>query len=67
MTRLGISTKRRSCVGKIRHRSKEAANQHMQHLIDGGASEARLKVYGPCKHCGGGFHVGHLGRRAATA
>lgn len=65
MTRIGMPTKARSCEGKKRHRSRKAANEHMQRLIDGGASEDCLNVY-PCRF-GAHFHVGHLGKRAATA
>lgn len=65
MTRIGMPTKRRSCGGKVRHRTREAANAHMQRLIEGGASPECLNVY-PCRF-GAHFHVGHIGRRAAMA
>lgn len=56
-------TKARMCDGKKRHRTREAADEHMQRLIDEGASPDCLNVY-PCRF-GSHFHVGHIRRRVA--
>lgn len=57
-----IRTKNRMCTGKIRHPDKKTAEKAMWRLVSEGARRSRLNVY-PCKHCDGGYHVGHVGRR----
>lgn len=52
-----LRTKGRSCKGKRRHPSRQAALDHLARLeAEGGV---RLNAY-PCRFCGGGWHVGHL-------
>lgn len=48
-------TKARSCTGKKRHDSSQAARAQLRNLLSKG--RVRLSVYA-CKFCGG-FHVGH--------
>lgn len=55
-------TKTRSCTGKRRHPTKGAAQAALRTYIEQGASPGSMHVY-RCRHCGG-YHVGHLGRRA---
>ena len=55
-------TKNRMCVGKIRHADKKAAEAAMWQMVRKGAARSSLNVY-RCGHCGGGYHVGHVGRR----
>lgn len=49
------ATRGRSCTGKRRHDTEEAAARHKARLIARGA--VRIHVY-PCRKCGG-YHVGH--------
>jgi hypothetical protein len=51
-----LRTKGRSCAGKLRHETQQAAVRHLLRLKAVGA--VRMGAY-PCSHCGG-FHVGHL-------
>ena len=65
MIRANRTTRRRACGHKRRHATYAAAAEHMQRLIDEGASPDRLNVY-PCRHAPASaphFHVGHVGRR----
>lgn len=55
-------TKNRMCVGKVRHPDKKTAEDAMWQMVRMGARRSRLNVY-RCNHCGGGYHVGHVGRR----
>lgn len=45
------------CKKKHKHGTRQAAERHMNSLIDGGAYEDSLNVY-RCAGCGT-FHVGH--------
>ena len=58
------STKGRACAGKQRHHTREGAQTHLDRLVALGARAGRLEVY-ECRHCDGGWHVGHgpRGRR----
>jgi hypothetical protein len=56
-------TKGRSYSGKLRHDSEAAAVKHRLRLIAKGA--VRLAVYW-CRHCNGGWHVGHLPKPRRT-
>ena len=51
-------TKARGCEGKVRHNTRKEAMGHLWSMVHRGASLQRLNVY-RCKHCGGGWHVGH--------
>lgn len=55
------ATKNRSCVGKRAYPTRARAEAAMRLLVARGTSAERLKVYA-CRHCSGGFHIGHLGR-----
>jgi hypothetical protein len=56
-------TKNRGCTGKIRHETRREAVKHLWRIVRRGASPFWLNVY-KCRHCNGGFHVGHKqGRR----
>jgi hypothetical protein len=52
-----LSTKARSCTGKRRHDTEQAALDHLHALRRQGA--VRLNAYRR-RHCNGGWHVGHL-------
>ena len=52
-----LRTKGRSCTGKRRHDTREQAADHIAELEAVGA--VRLNAY-QCKHCDGGWHIGHL-------
>ena len=53
-------TKGRSCDGKERHDTRQAAQANIGRLAKRGAAEDRLEAY-PCGFCGG-WHVGHTSR-----
>jgi hypothetical protein len=55
-------TKTRSCTGKRRYPTEEAAQKAVRRFVQHGASPGSIRAYS-CRHCGG-YHVGHLGRRA---
>jgi hypothetical protein len=50
-----LRTKGRSCAGKRRHKTQQAAVKHQRALEAKGG--VRLNTYW-CRHCGG-WHVGH--------
>jgi len=50
-------TRARSCEGKCRHQTKEAARSELQTLVRKGANGGRLEVY-KCRFCGA-YHTGH--------
>lgn len=66
-----MSSKRRlrrnACTGKVRYTTDAEARVAVTEIIRAGRgfrSKGRLGVY-QCDWCGGGFHVGHRGGRAA--
>lgn len=54
-------TKGRSCDGKERHDTREAAKGNIARLAKRGAAFGRLEAY-RCDFCGS-WHVGHTSRR----
>lgn len=56
-----IRTKGRSCRGKVRHDTRDAAHDALRHMVRRtGAHPGRVGAY-QCRHCHG-WHVGHLPR-----
>lgn len=56
-------TKNRSCGRKRRHATEAAAKADLWNRIRAGMSPGSMRAY-KCRHCDGGWHVGHLGKRA---
>jgi hypothetical protein len=60
------ATKARACQGKIPHSVRADADEHLQRLIDAGASADSLEVY-RCHHDPSHWHVGHVRNRKMPA
>ncbi len=64
VTRTRTMTRARACTGKKAHATRQAAQEHLDRLIAGGASPDRVKIY-TFPADGSHLHVGHVhpGRR----
>lgn len=45
-----------SCLKKKSYRTAEAAGRAAATALNRGSPD-RLRIYGPCPYCGGGFHL----------
>jgi len=50
------------CAKKHRYRTQADATRHM-HILQVIRPEKELRVYGPCPHCNGGWHITSKPRR----